>query len=97
MNVRVLSGLVLIAATAAVANPAMAGNPSPSMSLSNTSGQTASEMNAAHRPSESQVALRSQTRRVNTYRAAYHHKHGTYPSEQQVRTWYEHTYRTQPS
>src|SRR6202042_974874 len=65
--------------------------------LTNTSGQMASAENAHHQATPSDAAARSRARRENTYRASYHRKHGTNPTDQQVRAWYAHTYRQQPS
>jgi hypothetical protein len=97
MHLRILTGLAL-AATTLVAVPASANGVTPAtMHLTNTSGQMASAENAHRQPAPGDAGLRDQTRRENTYRASYHRKHGTNPTEQQVRAWYAHTYRHQPS
>jgi hypothetical protein len=93
---RILAGLAL-AATTLVALPALANGTPQATQLTNTSGQMASAENARHQATPNEAAARSRVRRENTYRASYHRKHGTNPTEQQVRAWYAHTYRQQPS
>jgi hypothetical protein len=96
MQMRFWAGLAL-AATTLVALPALANGTPQTTQLTNTSGQTASAENAHHQATPSEAAARSRARRENTYRASYHRKHGTNPTDQQVRAWYAHTYRQQPS
>jgi hypothetical protein len=93
---RILIGLALFAASVAV-SPASANGVTPPMRLTNSSGAAAATTNAAHRTTLDQAETRSQTRRENTYRAYYHRKFGTNPTDQQVRTWYARTYQRQPS
>ena len=45
----------------------------------------------------SEVQQREVARREASFRAAYHRKHGTYPTEQQFRDWYQRTYRVRPA
>jgi hypothetical protein len=96
MQMRFWAGLALAAATL-VALPALANGTPQTTQLTNTSGQMASAENAHHQATPSEAAARSRARRENTYRASYHRKHGTNPTYQQVRAWYAHTYRQQPS
>jgi hypothetical protein len=96
MQMRFLAGLAL-AATTLVALPALANGTPQATQLTNTSGKMASAENAHHQVTPSDAAARSRDRRENTYRASYRRKHGTNPTDQQVRAWYAHTYRQQPS
>jgi hypothetical protein len=55
--------------------------------------QTQSQAKAPASPSSAKI----EARREASYRSAYHQKHGTYPTDQQVRSWYAHTYGVQPA
>ncbi len=92
---RILIGLALLAASVA-ASPASANGGAATMRVSNSSGQMASAANSTHRVSQSEAQERSRVRRENTYRAYYHRKFGTKPTDSQVDSWYAHAYRHQP-